>query len=63
MFVTVSYDGDGSDQPDYKTATKTIELMREAKGKPFFIAAGFVRPHILTKLQLRLPREFRQLPL
>jgi iduronate 2-sulfatase len=45
MFVTVSYDGDGSDQPDYKTATKTIELMREAKGKPFFIAAGFVRPH------------------
>jgi len=44
-FVTVSYKGDGSDQPDYKTATKTIELLREHKDKPFFIAAGLVRPH------------------
>jgi len=45
MFVTVSYEGDGSDQPDYKTASKTIELIRKNKDKPFFIAAGFVRPH------------------
>ena len=45
MFVTVSYDGDGSDQPDHKTATKIVELMREHKDKPFFLAAGFVRPH------------------
>jgi len=45
MFVSVSYAGDGSDQPDYKTATKTIELLREHSGEPFFIAAGFVRPH------------------
>lgn len=45
MFVTVTYKGDGSDQPDYKTATKTIELLRKHGGKPFFIAAGFVRPH------------------
>ena len=45
MFVTVSYEGDGSDQPDYKTASKTIELIRKNKNKPFFIAAGFVRPH------------------
>ena len=45
MFVTVSYDGDGSDQPDHKTATKTIELLRKHKDKPFFIAAGFIRPH------------------
>lgn len=46
-FVSVSYEGDGSDQPDYKTAGKTIELIREhGRGKkPFFIAAGFVRPH------------------
>lgn len=44
-FVTVSYEGDGSDQPDYKTATKTIELLREKKDERFFIAAGFVRPH------------------
>ena len=45
MFVSVEYEGDGSDQPDYKTATKTIELLRKHKDKPFFIAAGLVRPH------------------
>ncbi len=45
MFVSVSYKGDGSDQPDYKTADKTIELLQRHKNKPFFIAAGLVRPH------------------
>ncbi|VGO23565.1 sulfatase [Pontiella sulfatireligans] len=45
MFVSVSYEGDGSDQPDFKTADKTIELLRKHKDKPFFIAAGLVRPH------------------
>ncbi|MCA9179698.1 MAG: sulfatase [Planctomycetales bacterium] len=47
MFVTVRYRGDGSDQPDYKTADKTMELLRRHKesGQPFFLAAGFVRPH------------------
>ena len=46
-FVSVQYEGDGSDQPDYKTASKTIELLREhgQSDKPFFIATGFVRPH------------------
>ena len=44
-FVSVQYEGDGSDQPDYKTASKTIELLRQQRDKPFFIAAGFVRPH------------------
>ena len=45
MFVSVQYQGDGSDQPDYKTTDKTIELLRKHKDKPFFIAAGLVRPH------------------
>lgn len=45
MFVSVSYKGDGSDQPDHKTATKTIDLLRKHKDKPFFLAAGLVRPH------------------
>ena len=45
MFVTVSYDGDGSDQPDHKTSTKVISLLRKHKDEPFFLAAGFVRPH------------------
>jgi iduronate 2-sulfatase len=46
-FVSVESEGDGSDQPDHKTASKTIELLRQqgASDKPFFIAAGFVRPH------------------
>ncbi|NNC87342.1 MAG: sulfatase [Akkermansiaceae bacterium] len=45
MFVSVSYEGDGSDQPDHKTAGKTIELLRKHKDERFFLAAGFVRPH------------------
>lgn len=45
MFVSVKYKGDGSDQPDPQTATKTIELLRKHKDKRFFIAAGLVRPH------------------
>ena len=44
-FVTVSYEGDGSDQPDHKAATQTIDLLRKHKDQPFFIAAGLVRPH------------------
>ena len=45
MFVTVSYEGNGSDQPDDKTAAKTIDLLRQHRDKPFFIATGFIRPH------------------
>jgi len=45
MFVTVKSEGDGSDQPDHKAATKTIELLRKHKDKPFFIATGLIRPH------------------
>ncbi|NNE92891.1 MAG: sulfatase, partial [Verrucomicrobiales bacterium] len=48
MFVTVQYDGDGSDQPDHKAATKAIELLKQRAEKPgerFFLAVGFVRPH------------------
>ena len=45
MFVTVKYDGDGSDQPDHKSAAKAIELLNEHQDKPFFLAVGFIRPH------------------
>ncbi|MDP1590783.1 MAG: sulfatase [Prosthecobacter sp.] len=46
-FVTVSYEGDGSDQPDAKTAAKCVELLEKfsAAKNPFLLAAGFVRPH------------------
>jgi len=45
MFVTVQYEGDGSDQPDAKSAAKAIELLREHQSEPFFLAVGLVRPH------------------
>ena len=45
MFVTVQYDGDGSDQPDHKSASKAIELLEKHKDERFFLAVGFVRPH------------------
>lgn len=45
MYVSVQIDGDGSDQPDHKTATKTIALLEKHRDRPFFLAAGFVRPH------------------
>lgn len=45
MFVTVEYDGDGSDQADHKAATKAIQLLSEQRDQPFFLAVGFVRPH------------------
>lgn len=45
MFVSVAYDGDGSDQPDHKSATKANELLQAHGERPFFLAVGFVRPH------------------
>lgn len=45
MFVTVRYPGDGSDQPDAKSASKAIELLRAHRDDDFFLAVGFVRPH------------------
>ncbi|MFK8110721.1 MAG: sulfatase [Rubripirellula sp.] len=54
MFVSVEYDGDGSDQADHKCATKAIELIQEHKDSPFLLAVGFVRPHY----PMVAPREF-----
>lgn len=52
-YVTVQYDGDGSDQPDHKSATQAIELLRQrarktdnqSDGQPWLLAVGMVRPH------------------
>jgi iduronate 2-sulfatase len=66
MYVSVRYEGDGSDQPDHKTASKTIELLEEHHDRPFFIAAGFVRPHYPMvaphRFFERYPRERMRLP-
>jgi iduronate 2-sulfatase len=55
-FVTVSYEGDGSDQPDAKAAAKSVELLRKfsASEQPFLLATGFVRPHY----PMVAPRQF-----
>lgn len=45
MFVTVRYEGDGSDQPDHKSASKAIELLQKHQSEKFFLAVGLVRPH------------------
>ena len=56
MFVSVQYDGDGSDQADHKAATKAVELLEQHKQEPFFLAVGFVRPHY----PMVAPREYFQ---
>ena len=39
-------DGVDADQPDGGIATEVIDLIEKNKDKPFFIAAGFLKPHV-----------------
>lgn len=45
-FVVVAADGDDMVHADGKTAAKACELINSHKDKPFFLAVGFVRPHV-----------------
>lgn len=45
MAVVKAY-GDDLIHSDGKTAQKAIELIKEHKNEPFFLAVGFVRPHV-----------------
>jgi iduronate 2-sulfatase len=45
-FVVVAADGDDMMHSDGKTAAKAAELIAHHAGKPFFLAVGFVRPHV-----------------
>lgn len=45
-FVVVEADGDDLTHSDGKTAAKAVELIEKHAGKPFFLAVGFVRPHV-----------------
>jgi uncharacterized sulfatase len=39
-------EGEGENEPDYKTATQAIEFLERKHDKPFFIAVGFRKPHV-----------------
>lgn len=45
-FVVVEADGDDMAHSDGKTAARAVELIRKHADKPFFLAVGFVRPHV-----------------
>lgn len=45
-FVVVEAEGDDLAHSDGKTAAKACELIDQHKDKPFFLAIGFVRPHV-----------------
>lgn len=46
VMTIVKADGGDLAQSDGKTAEKASELIRKHKDEPFFLAVGFVRPHV-----------------
>jgi len=46
VMTIVKADGDDMVHSDGKTARKAIALIKKHKNKPFFLAVGFVRPHV-----------------
>ncbi len=46
VMTIVKADGNDLVHSDGKTAKKASELIRKHKNKPFFLAVGFVRPHV-----------------
>ncbi len=66
-FVVVEADGDDLVHSDGKTAAKAVELLAKHRHHPFFLAIGFVRPHVpfvapRTYYRSFLPYERMNLP-
>jgi iduronate 2-sulfatase len=45
-FYVVRGESDGAEQCDVLAADKAIQIIGQQKDKPFFLAVGFVRPHV-----------------
>lgn len=45
-FVVVAAEGDDDVHSDGKTTAKAVQLIKEHQNEPFFLAIGFVRPHV-----------------
>lgn len=45
-FYAVKTNTDGSEQPDVMASEKACEWLEDLKDGPFFLAVGFVRPHV-----------------
>jgi iduronate 2-sulfatase len=45
-FVVVAAEGDDDVHSDGKTAAKAVQLITDHQHEPFFLAVGFVRPHV-----------------
>lgn len=46
FYSVIVPDSEASEQPDYRAAGKTIELIDKHGDKPFFLAVGLIRPHV-----------------
>ncbi len=46
VMTIVKASGGDLEHSDGRTASKAIELIKKHKGEPFFLAVGFVRPHV-----------------
>ncbi|MFA6546815.1 MAG: sulfatase [Limisphaerales bacterium] len=64
-FVVVAAEGDDMVHADGKTAAKACELIRQHKDKPFFLAVGFVRPHVpfVSPKSYHAPYPYEKMPL
>ncbi|WP_232622943.1 sulfatase [Pareuzebyella sediminis] len=66
VMTIVKADGDDLVHSDGKTAQKAVELLQKHKNEPFFLAVGFVRPHVPFVAPKRYfepyPFEHMQLP-
>ena len=69
----VKLDGEGEDTADYRIAARAIELLETKRDQPFFLAAGFMKPHVpliapkkyfdmYDPAKMKLPPDFAPLP-